>query len=74
MQKMSILEETGPVKQIDKCQTRMEAALPIRVKFFFTRLPFYLGHNMWNSFNRWAAEESPGEQKLVSSVSSSSCG
>lgn len=42
--------------------------------FFFTLLPFYLGRNMWNSFNRWAAEESPGEQKLVSSVSSSSRG
>lgn len=27
---------------------------------------FYLGHNMWNNFNRWAAQRSPGEQKLVS--------
>lgn len=41
--------------------TEMEAALPISEVFFL-----YLGHNIWSNFNRWAAEYSPGEQKLVS--------
>lgn len=28
--------------------------------------PLYLGHNMWSDFNRWVAEQSPGEQKFLS--------
>lgn len=59
--KLLYFETPRPLKWIDKCQTQRKAALPIRLKFFL-----YLGHNMWNNFNRWAAECSPGEQKLVS--------
>lgn len=63
-------ETNGQVSNSDEGSATYKS----EVFFSFTLLPSYLGHNMWNSFNRWAAAESPGEQKLVSSVSSSSCG